>query len=215
MSTIDHSYEGFYARFDTVSKSQGSLLMGADNIVGDDYDVFFKTENNIVTAWLKNKFGAEIGYFDIDASRKLQLASARDLNIRAILSFVAYSDSPDPGCYWGEMAVFCYNPAYAAEFDSFIDRCATKIGDGVRPNINIGSQSISKLFEDSTWMPADTIPLPKKEIGMAVLKDHQSMSEKMIEQGRAKNKGCYVISWAFIILVVAAIIYALHLFGLF
>ena len=49
---------------------------------------------------------------------------------------------------------------------------------------------------------------------MAVLKDHQSMSEKMIEQGRARNKGCYVVSWAFIIVVVLVIAYFVaHAFG--
>lgn len=215
MPQFDQSYEGFYARFDTVSKNQGSLLMGADNIVGDDYEVFFKTEDNIVTAWLKNKFGAEIGYFNVDASRKLQLAQARDMKIRAILSFVAYSDTPDPGCYWGEMAVFCYSTAYSTELNAFIDRCAAKIGEGVRPNIDLGSQAVSKIFTEENWLPSETVPLPKKEIGMAVLKDHQSMSEKMIEQGRAGNKGCYAVSWLFIALVLVAIVYGLHMAGMF
>ena len=36
---MDQSYEGFYARFETPSKKMGSLLMGADNLVGDDYQV--------------------------------------------------------------------------------------------------------------------------------------------------------------------------------
>lgn len=215
MPQYDQSYEGFYARFDTVSKGEGSLLMGADNIVGDDFEVFFKTENGIVSAWVQNKFGAEVGYFDIDASRKLHLAHARDQKIRAILSFVAYSDTPDPGCYWGQMALFCYNPAYSSEIDAFIDRCANAIGEGVRPKIDLGSQAVAKIFEEENWMPSETMPLPQKETGMAVLKDHQSMSEKMIEQGRAKNKGCYVVSWAFIILVIVAIAYGLHMAGLF
>ena len=45
---------------------------------------------------------------------------------------------------------------------------------------------------------------------MAVLKDHRSMSEKMIEQGRARNKGCYFVSYLFIALVVIAIAYGLY-----
>lgn len=215
MAQYDQSYEGFYARFDTPSKEKGSLLMGADNIVGDDFEVFFKTENDIIVAWVKNKFDAEIGYFDIDVSRKLNLAHARGQKIRAVLSFVAYSDTPDPGCYWGQMALFCYNPAYDVEIGTFVDRCASKISEGVRPNINLGSQAVSKIFEEDNWIPSDTVALPKKETGMAILKDHQSMSEKMIEQGRAKNIGCYVISWLFIILIVAAIAYGLHTLGLF
>lgn len=212
---MDQSYEGFYARFESASKNQGSLMMGPDHIVGDDYEVEFRTEDNRVVVWLKNKFGAEAGFLDVEASRKLQLAAAREQRIRAILSFVAYSDEPDPGLYWGQMAIFCFNPAYEKEMDAFVDRVAKKIGEGVRPNIDLGSSAVAKIFEEPDWVPNDTVPLPKKETGMAILKDHQSMSEKMIEQGRAGNKGCYAISWIFIAIVVVAIIYGLHIAGLF
>ena len=47
MELIDRSYEGFYARFDPPSQKDGVLLMGADNIVGSDYEIIFKTENGI------------------------------------------------------------------------------------------------------------------------------------------------------------------------
>ena len=74
---------------------------------------------------------------------------------------------------------------------------------------------VEKIFTDSDWLPSETIPLPDKKTGMAILKDHQSISERMIEQGRARNKGCYVVSWAFIILIVIAIAFGLHAAGLF
>lgn len=206
---MEQVYEGFYARFETESKAQGSLLMGPDHIVGDDYEVYFKTnEEGRVVACIRNKFGAESGFFDVDTSRKLQLANAREQTIRAILSYVAYSDEPDPGLYWGQMALFCFSHRYADEMNAFIDRVAAKIGDGTRPAIDLGSQAVSKLLEDPTWMPNETMPLPQKEVGSAVLKDHQTMSEKMIEQGRAGNKGCYAVSILFIVVVVVAIVLA-------
>lgn len=210
-----HPYEGFYARFESPDKKDGSLLMNPDNIVGDTYEVFFKTDENRTVAWLKNKFGAEIGFLDADASRKLQLAAARDLKIRALLSFVAYSDMPDPGLYWGQVAVFCYNPFESDVMDAFIDRIAEQLGSGVRPDINLGASGVEKIFEEPGWIPKDTVPLPKKESGMAILKDRQSMSEKMIEQGRAGNKGCYFVSILFIVVVVLAALYGLlKVFGI-
>ena len=160
MDLIDNSYQGFYARFDTPDKPTGSLLMGPDNIVGDTFQVFFKTEDGRVTAWIKNKFDKELGYFDVDTSRKLQLANAREQSIRAILAFVAYSDEPDPGLYWGQMALFCFNEAYANEMNAFIDRCASKIAEGVRPKIDLGRSAVEKIFTDSDWLPSETIPLP-------------------------------------------------------
>ena len=211
----EYFYSGFYARFDTVSKSEGSLLMGPDNIVGDDFSVVLKNHDGINKAWLVNKFNKEVGFLDVDASRKVQLALAKDQVIRAILSFVAYTDNPDPGCYWGQVAVFCYNPSYRQEFDRFIDNCASKISDGVRPNIDFGQQSVKNILSDSSWLPKETVPFPKKETGFAILKDHRSISEKVIEQGRSKNIGCYVVSWAFIILLVLLFAYFLHSIGLF
>lgn len=207
---MDNIYEGFYARFDTANKAQGSMLMGPDHIVGDDYEVFFKTEEGRVVAWLRNKFGAEVGFLDVNASRKLQLANAREQTIRAVLSYVAYSDEPDPGLYWGQVAVFCFSPRYADEMNAFVDRVAAKISDGVRPVIDLGSQAVNKIIEEEDWVPNDTMPLPQKVVGMAVLKDHRTMSEKVIEQGRAGNKGCYAVSIAFIVVVVLAIAFALY-----
>ena len=211
----EYFYSGFYARFDTVSKSEGSLLMGPDNIVGDDFSVVLKNHDGINKAWLVNKFNKEVGFLDVDASRKVQLALAKDQVIRAILSFVAYTDNPDPGCYWGQVAVFCYNPSYRQEFDRFIDNCASKISEGVRPNIDFGQQSVKNILSDSSWLPKETVPFPKKETGFAILKDHRSISEKVIEQGRSNNIGCYVVSWAFIILLVLLFAYFLHSIGLF
>lgn len=207
---MDNVYEGFYARFETPNKAQGSMLMGPDHIVGDDYEVFFKTEEGRIVAWLRNKFGAEVGFLDVNASRKLQLANAREQTIRAVLSYVAYSDEPDPGLYWGQVAVFCFSPRYADEMNAFIDRVAARIGDGVRPVIDLGSQAVNKVIEEKDWTPSDTMPLPQKTVGMAVLKDHRTMSEKVIEQGRAGNKGCYAVSIVFIVVVVLAIAFVLY-----
>ena len=210
---VDQTYEGFYTRFDTPSKKVGSLLMGADNLVGNDYEIEFKTDEGRVIVWLKNKFGAEIGYLDVDGSRKLQLANAREQEIRVLLSFVAYSDTPDPGLYWGEVAVFCFNSAYKEEMNAFIDRVAARLAEGVRPAINFGSSTVKKIFDEPNWLPKDTVPFPKKEKGMAILKNSQSISEKIIEQGRARNRGCLAVSWAFIIIVIVAAIFLIVRFA--
>lgn len=209
---MEQVYQGFYARFDTDDKAQGSMLMGPDHIVGDDYEVYFAVEDDRTVARLRNKFGAESGRLDVDASRRLQLASARDQKIRAVLSYVAYSDQPEPGVYWGQMALFCFAPRYADEMNAFVDRVAASIAEGVRPAIDLGSQAVSKLLEDPDWFPSEMMPLPQKEAGSAVLKDHRTMSEKMIEQGRRGNIGCYAVSIAFIVVVIAAVAY--FVFGL-
>lgn len=204
---MEQIYHGFYARFDTPDKYAGGMLMGADHLVGDDYEVYFKTDEGRVVAWVRNRFGAETGYFDVDTSRKLQLADAREQRIRAVLSYVAYSDDPNPGQYWGQMAVFCFSARYADEMNAFVDRVAAKISEGTRPIIDLGDQAVSKVLEEPDWLPSGTMPSPQKEAGVAVLKDRRTVSEKMVEQARARNKGCYFVSYLFIAVVVAALIY--------
>ena len=206
---MDWSYDGFYAQFETPSKKIGSMLMGPDNIVGADYEYEFRNENGRAVVWINNKFGAEVGFLDAEGSRKVQLAHAREMKIRMLLSFVAYSDMPDPGLYWGEMAIFCYNPAYAEEMDAFVDRVRAKMADGARPDINLRSSGVQKIFDEPDWVPTESVPLPDKAKGMAVLKDHQSMSEKMIEQGRGGNRGCYAVSIAFLVVVVLAAVFGI------
>lgn len=202
-------YEGFYARFDTPSKQVGSMLMGPDTLVGDDLKVEFSTEDGRIVVDLKNKFDAEVGSLDVEGSRTLQIARGRGFDVRVLLSFVAYSDLPEPGHYWGEVAVICFNPAYAEETNAFVDRIAQRLAEGVRPILDLGVEAAQKILDEPEWIPSDTVPLPKKEQGMAVLKDQRSISEKMIEQGRAGNKGCYAVSIAFIVVVVLAAAYGI------
>ena len=207
MELVDYSYLGFYARFDAQDQKQGGLLMGADNLIGDDYEIFFKVEEGINRAWAKNRFGFEVGRFDIETSHKLQLAKGRGQTVRALLAYVGFSDTPEPGNYWGQMALICYNPAYEKEMGAFCDRCARKLMEGVRPKIDLASKAVENIFSQEGWLPSETVPLPKKEAGTAILKDHRTLKEKAIEEGRAGNKGCYAVSIAFLIVVAATFLY--------
>lgn len=208
-------FEGFYAEFDTPSKKEGAQMMGADDLVGAPYSVALKVQDGKSVAWLTNQFGAERGFLGDKDSQRVQLALARGWKVQARLAFVAYSDAPDPGHYWGEMAVFCFAPTVAEKVEVFAAGVGRQLGEGVRPKIDLGAGAVKKMLADPSWLPNERVPLPKKQKGTAVFKDHLTMSDKMVEQGRARNKGCYVVSWAFIVLVVGLLVWgALKLFGI-
>ena len=58
--------------------------------------------------------------------------------------------------------------------------------------------------------------MPKRNPGTAIVKSHRSITENMVEQGRKGNIGCYVVSIAFIVVVVVGVVYLLgSMFGLF
>lgn len=182
-------------------------MMGADDLVGNAYSISMEVQDGRMVAWISNKFGAKRAFLDEEASQKIQLAQARGQEVRALLSFVAYTDAPEPGFYWGEVAVFCFDPSVSQPVEAFIKQIGERLAEGVRPRIDLGSEAIRKMLDDPNWMPSETVPLPKKEVGMAILKQHQSLGDKMVEQGRARNKGCYVVSWLFILVIVAFLVY--------
>ena len=212
----DIPYFGTYARFDTASKKDAAVLLGADNLVGDVFDIEFVTEDGVRTAWMKNRFGAMVGFFEPGTSRDLSLCEARGFRMQALLSFIAYSESPEPGEYWGEAAIICYDPKDAEAFECFTGNIAARMMDGIRPEVDLGEQGYAKVVESKgTWKPTKTVSLPSKQAGVAILKTWRSVSEKMIEQGRKGNKGCYILSWVFLLALIAGIIFGLRSCGVF
>lgn len=210
----DIPYFGTYARFDTLSKKDAAALIGADNLVGDVFDIEFITEDGLRTAWMKNRFGELVGYFEPGISRELSLCEAKNLKLQALLSFVAYSEKPDPGEYWGEAALICYSPNDAEAFECFTGNIAKRMMDSIRPEVDLGEQGYAKVIETKgEWKPTKTVPIPAKKTGVAMLKVRRSASEKMIEQGRKGNKGCYIISWVFLLALVAAVLFGLRSCG--
>lgn len=207
-------YFGTYARFDTASKKDAGALLGADNLVGDVFSIVFDKESGL--AWMENRFGARIGFFEAALSRELQILAARGWKLQALLAFVAFTDIPEPGHYWGQAAIMCFDPQNEHAFVQFTEGISKRLADGIRPEIDLGEQGIDEvLSSDGTWSPKKTLPLPAKGKGTVIMKDRRKFSEKLIEQGRKGNKGCYAVSWAFLLLVVALLIFGLKSCGVF
>lgn len=209
-------YFGTYARFDTLSKKDAAALLGADNLVGDVFEIVFQTEDGVSTAWMKNRFGGLVGFFDAAFSRELSVFAARGWTLRALLSFVAFTDHPEPGHYWGQAAVICFDPTLGQAFDPFIASTARRLSDGVRPEVDLGEQGVEQVVSSNgAWAPKKTVPFPAEEAGTVIVKNRRKMSEKLIEQGRKGNKGCYAASWLFLLLLVALVLFGLKSCGVF
>ena len=212
----DMRYSGKYAEFSTKDKKEGSILNGADCLVGDVFEIVFKTEDNIDIAWMRNRFGDDVAFFDPRTSRELAIMNARGWSLRAILSFVAYTSDPKPESYWGEAAIIGNNPQYDDEVNAFVRNVGKLMADGQRPNINLEKAGIDQLISSGgAWTPKKSATRPKMKPGTAIVKDHLLPSERVVEKSRERKPGCYIISWAFIIVMAAGIIgIALKLFGL-
>lgn len=195
---MEYRYNGFYARFETPSKKLGGLMMSADVLIGDPFEIFFKPEDDS-HAWLRNRFGAEIGFLDVDSTRDIKLARARGQIVNAHLAFIAYSEAPDPGLFWGEVAIICYDANLEETFAPFIAQLKSKLTNGIRPDVCLRSADVDRLIADNTWFPNSTTPLPVMEPGTAPLKTKLSLTERIIEKGRAGSIVMYVVSIAFVV----------------
>ena len=211
---------GAYLRFHTVSKKEASPLVGADSLVGDRFSIEFKQlpDSGEIDprAWIVNKFGAWVGYFDADQSRRLNILKARGWKLNALLSFVAYTDEPEPGRYWGEVALLCYDDTLSDAFDPFVANIGNLLARDIRPEIALGERGVAEVTSSrGTWVPTQRCKLPELDKGTVLIKAKQSPTERIIELSRARNKGCYAASWAIIILFLAGVVFALKSCGVF
>ena len=209
--TIMTDFFGRYLDFDTASKKDAGILLGADNAVGDIYQVHILQEDGVQRAWFQNAFGQRVGYLEPDISRKLKTLQAEGLEMVGILAFVAFTDHPDEGHYWGQMAVICYPPQESTAFGRFVEGVSARLGEGNRPKVDLGAEGVAKIRQtEGAWMPSQTVPLPKSEKGTAYLKQRRKLSERMIDKGRAGNKGCYVVSWVFLLALVTLVVFLVY-----
>ena len=235
MTMEDYRYFGTYATFTAADKTAGELLQGADFIVGDTFDIEFRSEAPGrepasaaagegspspagETAWVRNRFGGYAGYLDPTTSRTLRVMAAQGRTIRALLSLVAFTDTPEPGFYWGQVALLCYDPAFAGPFEAWTRTLSEKLAEGARVQVALTPSEVDRVIEtNGAWVPTARADIPKPATGKtAILKQTRSASERMIELGRQRRPGCMVAGWVFNIALVAGIVaLVLHLCGVF
>lgn len=209
-------YIGTYQTFQTVSRKEAANLIGADNLVGDRYTIECTLEDGIQKAWLVNRFNQRIGFFEPQYSRQLSIFKAQGMELTALLSFVAFTDHPEPGYYWGDVAVIAFDPTYQVAMETFLTGIAKEMAKGKRPRVQLEKRGIDHIIESNgSWLPTETVPYPVKEKGTALVKTRRSITDRLVEESRKGNKGCYLLSWAFLLGIVALAIFSLKSCGVF
>lgn len=209
-------YFATYARFETESKEAAAAFLGADNIIGDTFSIEQEYVDGKRTAWIVNPFGKRMGFIDEKTAEKVDLCNAKGWNTVALLALVAFTEKPAPGLYWGQVLIVSYDPEYEVEFSTFIENIGKQLGNGVRPDVSLGKESLQKVVgTKGEWVPSGRVPLPKKDKGTAWVKTQRTGTERLVKQARKGNMGCTVISWIILLALVALIVFGLHSCGLF
>ncbi len=198
---------GTYKIADSYNSDSSARLISADNTVGDIYRVEIENNKDEHIAVLINRFNQKTAVFDSDFSRELSLLKARNMNIVAVLSLVGFSENKKPN-YWAEFAVFSYPSSQSDLYEIFIANISRKIRDGIRINLSLSEEEERKVEEtQGNYLPSSKVTLPKLNKGEIIIKKSASIKEKLIEQARRKNPGCYIFGWLFILLIIALVIF--------
>lgn len=206
----DYSY-GSYIRFSTVSNAEGVVLVGADNLIGDVYTVeVAREESGDYRAWLINRFGKKVGFIDDDRDvMHLQTLAVRGWTIRALLSLVFHDTTTEPVTYSGEVALICNDPHYDEAFDTFAKTIGQKLGEEIRPDINLSPEGVRQVVKSGgTWCPDGRVKKPSLREGEQVIKERRSSSDKLVEAGRQKKVGCLIGTVIFWVAVAAGVVFA-------
>ena len=205
---INRLYSARYMKFETESKKSASVLIGSDCLVGDLYTVDFEYTVTGLKMWFINKFNTRCGFTSSPEVQELITLHESGMKFTAVLSFIAFTQDPTPGYYWGEFAVFSYNPTYADKFEGLISRIAKLQQDGIRCNLSIGNLGLEKILSgDDSFTPSGRQNLPSKLPNTVILKSKLSAKDRLIEKGRKRSIGCFISSWAFLLLIVTGVVY--------
>ena len=203
-------YSARYMKFETESKKSASVLIGSDCLVGDRYTVEFEYTVTGLKMWFINKFNVRCGFTVSSEVSELMVLHESGMKVSAILSFIAFTQDPAPGHYWGEFAVFAYDPTYSNEFEGFISRVSKIQQDGFRCDLEIGQQGLERIISgDTDFTPIGRKNLPNKLPNTVILKSKLSAKDKLIEKGRSRSIGCFISSWVFLLLLVTGIVFFL------
>lgn len=207
-------YFGTYGKFTATSKECDYALMSSNSIVGDICKVAVElNEKNEQVVKLYNRFDQELGVIENHLAYKILLFQADKWEIRPILSCVYYCKEGNGGYYEGEIALICFSLRYSEEFETFTKGISVEIAGGRRPLLKLNESTVQNIIKTGgKLVPKDKEARLKLPQGASIVKDHIKADEKMVELARKKNPGCMFVGYAFIVVLILAVLYIANMF---
>ncbi|WP_455163856.1 hypothetical protein [Slackia exigua] len=210
-------YFGAYLRVEAPDRKLMSQLAGPDNAVGDIGSIEWDTDSHArQQAWLVNRFGNRIGCLSASDSYKIAVYRAKGWTLSYVLSFVAIDESKGTNEYWAQAAVIAFDPRYEATFGAFLKQFSERAGEGFRPDPELSREAVRTLAADpASFRLTGKVKIPKNGSTTVIVKDHRTPHDRILDQARAGNKGCYAVSWLFIAALIAVAAFIAHTLGVF
>lgn len=202
------TYFGTYAIGKPTTKEEAGRLLGADNIIGDIYKIVTEMNDGKHVAKVLNRFGNTPCKFDEEISKQLSLNEAKGFRSYVILTCVGFTQREGEGEHWAEFAIISFPDSEIDTWSVFVDEVSKAIKNDKRPEIDLSLEDVQNIIDrKGHFVPTTQHPKIEKKRGRIILKSRVKFTDKMIEHGRNKNPGCYILGWVFLLAVVALIVF--------
>ena len=201
------NYFGTYAIGKPTTKEEAGRLLGADNIIGDIYKIVTDMKDGKHLARVVNRFGNTPCYFNNEFSKQLSLNEAKGFRNYAILTCVGFTQNEKEGEHWAEFAIISFPENEIRTWSVFVDEVSKEVKKDRRPEVDLSIEDVQTVIQNKGhFLPTSQHPKIEKKRGQIILKSRVKLTDMMIEQGRKKNPGCYIVGWMFLLGTVALIV---------
>lgn len=202
------TYFGTYTIGKPTTEEEAGRLLGADNIIGDIYKIVTEMKDGKHVAKVLNRFGNTPCQFNEEVSKQLSLNEAKGFRNYAILTCVGFTQNEQEGEHWAEFAVISFPESEIETWSVFVDEVSKAVKNDRRPEVDLSLDDVLNVIsQKGHFVPTSQHPKIEKKRGRIILKSRVKLTDKMIEQGRNKNPGCYVLGWVFLLAAVALIVF--------
>lgn len=202
--------DNYYAKYvigTTTSKEEAGKLLGADNIIGDVYKVVTKLNESDHIAKVVNRFGDSPIKFDYCVSKEIALNEAKGFQTYAILTTVGFLQKEGEGDYFAEFIIISFPKSELNIFSVYVDEISSAVKKHQRPEVDLRASEVEEIIiNKGHFISKKSHPRLEKKKGQVILKSQVRLSDKLVEQGRKKNPGCYIFGWLFLLATVALVV---------
>ncbi|MCF0231897.1 MAG: hypothetical protein HUJ63_06460, partial [Enterococcus sp.] len=197
-----------YVRFFAGEAKNAAYLMGPDNAVGDMLHFETVSTPNALVTEILNRFDKKIGILEPQDSHDIRILEEKDWQIFGLLDYVAVHTEVKTNYCAGVLLLAAPNK-YSESLENFTMLLSSELSEGKRLDALLSPSEQKEMFANNgEFLPTRRRALEKEE-NFKYLKTEASLKEKIYEQGRQKNPGCYIVSISFLVLIAAGLIFLL------
>jgi len=204
-------YKGLYVGFDPCNKEGEIFLGGAEGIIGTE--LFIRKGD--ATLELLASGDRLIGTIERKHTDTLKDLLDQGWTIRCRLAYTLFV--AEKKTYSAQLACFCHAPWLPEEHRQALDRFAVNMADRIagaaHPSLELTQEQFNRVLDSKgEWYLTKDEPWPELPRGSVYYRRRRTSKDMLIGAALKGNKGCLIASWAAMIVIIAAALFAIWRF---